>query len=456
MTKIIFSFDTEDFVNDFTSDSILRAARLLREAGAKGCFQIVGLLAEALVKWGRQDVIDELKEHHEIGFHSHTHSVHPNLVELTDIQDYGVALKNFLERETEGAEKVKAIFGRDRLMSAVPPGASLTYVAQYGYRQMNIPVYACPFAVPYDKLTSRPVSFCNMTQVRYNRCLDSFLMRATEKDMKDLLDEAAKHHSYAFYHHPNMDSSKEYWDVLNYNGKNTDPKDYIPSPRMEPEKTELFFANFKKLLELIKSDGRFEFGTYGDFADYFSGERIVDADLLQAAGRQIEEYFFPVTEPESLCLSDIFLAASDIIRGKASHVCGDVKGFLCEPLALSETVTVKAEDVARAADQIDPEGFLPEMLWVGDLALGPADWLRAALKALRGEKTITVEPGPWQIDMTQFTALRDLDLGKLWYDCACSNFRDKYLSDRLRLQTWTVRLPKRTQRTVFPDREIYR
>ena len=119
MTKIIFTFDTEDFVNDFTADSILRAARLLREAGAKGCFQIVGLLAEALVKWGRQDVIDELKEHHEIGFHSHTHSVHPNLVELTDIQDYGVALKNLLERETEGARKVKEIFGRNRLMSAV-------------------------------------------------------------------------------------------------------------------------------------------------------------------------------------------------------------------------------------------------------------------------------------------------------------------------------------------------
>ncbi len=57
-TKIIFSFDTEDYVNEIAADSILRSARILREGGAKGCFRV----AEALVKRGRRGVTDEPKD----------------------------------------------------------------------------------------------------------------------------------------------------------------------------------------------------------------------------------------------------------------------------------------------------------------------------------------------------------------------------------------------------------
>ena len=76
MTDIIFSFDTEDYVNPKGADGILRVGRILREAGIKGCFNTVGWLAEALVRWGRQDVIEELR-HHEIETHSLRHSHHP-------------------------------------------------------------------------------------------------------------------------------------------------------------------------------------------------------------------------------------------------------------------------------------------------------------------------------------------------------------------------------------------
>ena len=66
MTDIIFSFDTEDYVNPHAAEGILNAARLLREEGVCGCFNVVGLLAEALVEWGRQDIIDERAE--KIGY----------------------------------------------------------------------------------------------------------------------------------------------------------------------------------------------------------------------------------------------------------------------------------------------------------------------------------------------------------------------------------------------------
>ena len=446
-TKIIFSFDTEDFVNEFAAESILRCAKLLREEGTKGCFQIVALLARALEKWGRQDVIDELKNHHEIGLHTYSHSVHPNLVELTDLCDFGAAMRAFLEREQEGARIVKEIFGRDRLMSAVPPGASLTYVAQYGYHKMGIPVY---FGTARDKVSSRPLRFCNMTQIRYNFCIDDFLFTADEAAMKAVLDEkAAGQEIFTFYHHPNMDCGTAFWDELNFNGRNTEPENFIPSPKRDPEEIEKFFRNFRTLVRMIREDDRFEFAAFGDFADFFDDERTVDAEDLLAAAPQLEEKFFPVTEPKSLCLTDIFYSAADILNGKQKRKCGDVSGFICEPHAIPQSVTLKAEEVRRSAALIREDDFLPEIVWVGDKALGPADWLRAALKTLRGESEFTLDPGPWQIDLDQFSLLRDLKLKDLFYDCECANFRDKYLSDRLRLQTWTIRFPAHTKRTVF-------
>ena len=63
MTEIVFSFDTEDYVNPHAADGIINSAHILREAGIKGCYNVVGMLAEALEEWGRDDIIKELSEH---------------------------------------------------------------------------------------------------------------------------------------------------------------------------------------------------------------------------------------------------------------------------------------------------------------------------------------------------------------------------------------------------------
>ena len=56
-------------------------------------------------------------------------------------------------------------------------------------------------------------------------------------------------------------------------------------------------------------------------------------------------------------------------------------------------------------------------------------------------------PGDFQIDMDQFPKMRDLNLRKMWIDL--ESFEDKYLSERGRLQSWTYRLPKNTDRKIF-------
>ena len=82
MTDIIFSFDTEDFTSNRAADAILEEAQLFTEEGVRGCFCLVGLLAEQLVNWGRTDVLDALKNH-EINSHTYGHTLHPMINEYT-------------------------------------------------------------------------------------------------------------------------------------------------------------------------------------------------------------------------------------------------------------------------------------------------------------------------------------------------------------------------------------
>ena len=122
MTDLIFSFDTEDYINYDVADDILKVAQLLRKNGIKGSYQIVGLMAEALVEWGRQDIIDELSKYHEIGLHSHRHTMHPTIDEYTDLFDFNAAYELFLEDESIGLDKLRRIFGFDGTpASACPP-----------------------------------------------------------------------------------------------------------------------------------------------------------------------------------------------------------------------------------------------------------------------------------------------------------------------------------------------
>ena len=47
-TKVIFSFDTEDFTSNESANAIYTEAEILREEGVRGCFCLVGLLAQQL------------------------------------------------------------------------------------------------------------------------------------------------------------------------------------------------------------------------------------------------------------------------------------------------------------------------------------------------------------------------------------------------------------------------
>lgn len=449
MTDLIFSFDTEDYINYDVADHIIREAQLLRSEGFRGCYQTVGLMAEALVEWGRQDIIDEISKYHEVGLHSHRHTMHPTINEYTDLADFTAALDACLEDETLGLDKLCRIFGIDRsLPSACPPGDSTSYVAHYAYAKMGFPIYTGDHV--YDARRNRPVHVCNIASLQYNCSLEKILFTASEETLKEFIEKnIIPRDVYVLYHHPQRAACSTYCDLENFFGKNTPKTEWKLTPRHTAKEIDTFYKNLKILLKLIKNDPRINVITYSELAKRVKGTRTLTRPMLANIKAQLDECFFPITEPDSFCISDIFLACADFLLGKESHQCGTVYGFLDTPYLTDTAVRISADEVRDIAKRIRADRFLPEYYVFDDKKINPADWLRAALAVLvDGAESYTVMPGEaWQIDLDQFPALRDLKYAGTW--CHCVSLEDRYLSHRLRLQSWTIRLPQGTERKIF-------
>ena len=449
MTDLIFSFDTEDYINYDITDDIIKVAQLLRKNGIKGSYQTVGLMAEALVEWGRQDIIEEISKYHEIGLHSHRHTMHPTIDEYTDIADFDLALELLLEDEGEGLEKLRRVFGFEgQLPSACPPGDSTSYVAHYAYAKMGFPIYTGDHL--FDARHSRPVFACNIATLQYNYSLEKFLFTATEESMRKFIEEeVVTRDVFVLYNHPQRVTCVTYPDLENFYRKNTPKDKWKLTAHHTDEEVAVFYKNLEILIGLIKNDPRINITTYAELAEKLASDRAVTRDMLPGLKKQLDEYFFPVTTPDSFCIADIFHACADFLLGEEVHECGDVYGFLDTPYSVEKPTTLSADEVRYIAGRIKKDRFLPEYYLVDDKKVGPADWLRAALAVLvDGTESYTVEPcGQWQIDMDQFPFLRDLNYKGSW--CHCDWLEDRYLSKRFRLQSWTFRLPKCTERKIF-------
>lgn len=444
MIKVMFNFDTEDYINPEAADGILFAAELLRKKGLKGCFNIVGRLAEALEKWERFDVIEALK-YHEICFHSHRHSNHPVITEYTDLEDIEEAKRLFVKDEGEGIEKVKRILGVDEIKSAVLPGDSGSYVAYYGYQELGLKTCVNTY---FDVYRNRPVYACNMLSLFYSIMIDKPFKQIEKSDIKELIKAVPDDQGiYCVFHHPHTAIMASHPDILNFNKENTPPERYVKSPLNSEETKKKFYDNFEYFLDELLADPRFEFITYSDLIKE-EKQRVITTDMIPSLYFQLYEKFFPVTTPDSFSLADIVLAFRDFLLGKKEHVCGNVYGFLDVPYAIEEPVALTAEEVIECAKQFEDGKFLPEKLEVNGKTIGPADFLRGAISVLMGAKKVNLVPRTWQIDLDELPRVRDLNFKGTWLHV--DEFEDKYISKRTKLQTWTFRLPKDTPRVIYP------
>lgn len=447
MTYVSFSFDTEDFINPSAIWCIKEIADILTRNDVKGCFNVVGWLAKLLKEMGRDDVIEAVKRH-EIDSHSLKHSWHPTINEYTDVEDIEEAIGRFVKEESENIAILKEIFGVDNIPAWCPPGNSTSYAGHYGCERLGFKAY-CGDELT-DRVRFRPINFCNLVCTRYSHDIVSTLLKLKDDDFSNILDEMAKAEYVTWANHPQEFIHTAFWDGINLRGKNRPKEEWIPSPVRPDEETAELFRKFDLLVKAVKNDDRFEIVTYKDCAEIYGAKgRVITRDMIPELKRQLEEYFFPVTTPDSFCIADIVLACRDLMLGSERHECGKVYGFIDTPYAIKEPMTFTASEIASAAGQIGNR-FLPEQLCINGKAIGVADWLFGAFEVLSGAEKVTLKPREWQIDMDQFPWVRD-ELYKNWPWMQGDDFKDEFLSKRLRLQSYTIHLPKGTPRKIYDN-----
>lgn len=435
MTNIYFSFDTEDFTSSKAADGILEVATILKEEGVRGGFNIVGLLAEQLVAWGRTDVLEALS-YHEINFHSFGHSLHPCIHEYTNTEDQQTAYNELIRQESAGMAAVRAATGASQLYAACPPGINVNFMAMYAYSDLGIPCYVGGIL---DTEDGRSMFYCNMLQHYYYDALDWLVPNGTVYDPA-YLDKLAKRKNVIIYNHPNMLVYRTFWDAVNY----YDGVNHVPfgqwneaEPLTEQER-EAYRTGIRSFIRALKADGRFRFRTFKEEAEErcFRTRTLLPEDMADIHA-QLRDRFYPVEKPDSFCISDIFAAAAKFLRGDKRFAAGRVYGFLDTPYAITQPVTVKAEDVKKAAAQVDLRTFLPTSFDVGGVKLGPADFLYAILEALEGKDSITLTPREQNIDMTGLGGcIENPDLGGWMF---APDFHPDIIEKRTPLQAWTIR-----------------
>lgn len=439
MTDLIFSFDTEDFTSNAAADAILTEAEILRSHGVRGCFCLVGLLADQLTAWGRSDIIEALK-HHEINNHTLGHTLHPMIDEYTDIEDFEAAKNEVIRQETEALKKIANATGAKRICASVPPGNQKCYAAMYAYADMGIPIYADTFCDPDDGSGSY---YCNIFHIEYAFCLESILFDGGEKEIREMLDRLASRKRAVVYTHPNASLFDEWWDILNYDKTNKCEFGKWKECRRRPEeKSRNFYNNLSLLLDIVKNDDRFRIVTYADVAEKLAKEepRTITRADIPGIREALAESFFPVSKPCAYSLSDIFCACTALLRGEKEHRCGKVYGFLSQPYSVTEAVRVTRDEMVKSAASIDISGFLPEKIKVGETDIGPADWLFAALDILCGKDMSEIVPKPQLPCLDILPQVRDCSFKGTWRHS--DEFEDRFLSERLRLQSWTMRFPE--------------
>lgn len=433
-TEIMFFFDTEDFTSERAAEAILREAEICSSEGIVGHFAVVGLLAKQLASWGRRDIIDALKPH-IIGTHTYGHTMHPDICESSDLESFDEAYKNVARDEDRALELISDALAPQRILFACPPGNSKSYVAMYYYADKGIPFY-CDTVVNDGRGTA--LHYCNQEHIDYVYSMESTFFNENPDIDSFIEGLCTNRNRIIIYTHPNIAVKTEFWDDLNYDKTNLrEFGNWIEAKDRAPEQTEQFYRCMRELIRKLKNDERFEITDLNNILSRRKPRVLLTHDMLPQIRGKLNDQFAPIKDP-SFSVSDIFYAVVGIFNGKNEYCPSTVYGFLFEPHGVTETCKVSKEGLRKAAAGIKTDTFIPESITVDGIAIGPADFLFAALEALTdGGEEIIITPREQLVRADALYDMKTFRMNGKWRHS--DDFRDKYLSDRLRLQCWTLR-----------------
>lgn len=432
--RVMFWYDTEDYVSPTAPDAALFHANLLTEFGFRGNFAVVGFYAQRLLERGRYDVIEALKRH-VIGSQSLYHSRHPTICEYTDVADWNAGYNRCLAEESECMGMLRATFGLDEINLFVPPGPSVTPTAMYMYSDRGVKFYGGGIDIFGEQQFDRLAWYCNMLHLPYN-----FSAAATCDAVPDN-DVLANRNLSIIYTHPCQLNVQGFWDARNYIKTNCEWRKWEAPLAYPAEVRAKHYQSWHDMMTRIKNDSRLSVIDCDDLRKELKPRNAIMRDDVPALLMAMEKSLEPIEIPASWCVSDIFQAAVAFLRGAESYMPAKAWGFLEKPIGVTEPTVLKRTDVIAAAKALNIDNFIPSQIAVGDKMIGPADFLIAALKLLATDAAeVTVCPrdqiGPISKHLKNLPGLHLTNKGWCIYS---DEMKDEYVTNRLRWQFWTLR-----------------
>jgi len=241
--------------------------------------------------------------------------------------------------------------------------------------------------------------------------------------------------------HPHMAVKTKHWDGINYKRKNlVEWGKWIPAPDRPAEDTKVFYDRLRSFIRTIKADSRFELIDLRDFEKTLKPRVEITRADIPAIRHALGKRLSAVDLPKSWSVSDCFQASVHFLRGDKTFLPGKSWGFLERPKGVREHTVVLTADLKAAAARLNTDYFLPPEIDVGGKKIGPADFLFAALEAIEtGSGAVCIEPRDQLGSFEEVPSLEKVDIKGGW-SIHADSFEDKYCSERLKLQLWTLRI----------------
>ncbi|MBM4047131.1 MAG: hypothetical protein FJ279_18670, partial [Planctomycetes bacterium] len=292
-TKVIISFDTEDFVTPESDDAAKRLADILTKHKVRGCFCVVGDKARALVARGRRDVIAALRQH-EIHYHTNTHGYWPRTAFFLEESEWDAGLAKLMASEVRGLDDIEHLFGQ-RPTAYAKPDSHWAARQIYGLRLLGLKLFA---SSPFEMPDSTPVWYMNSLNVRYHMAFERYYDKPSpfEAMKADFLALLAKrrgtHAPILIGTHPCMWVCKTFYDIHNVKVRGQLPpkEEWQPAPLRPRKEAERLFRFFDAFVGFLKRRRDVELTTYRELIEAFEqpeGEWLTASQVARlAAGIQ--------------------------------------------------------------------------------------------------------------------------------------------------------------------------
>lgn len=244
--SLYLTFDVEDFINDASLGALHHILQLLAHFHQTALFFVTGHMAEKLPRFPH---IVEFLAKHDVGYHSTSHSVHPNIFEYTDTEDYEAAYRTSLRRETAhinpltgaiegrgGIKILRDVFPHKKIEAFRAPGFSWSPPHLEAIRHLGM---KNDFSTNISRIV---VKYRGITFFPFPSFIDSV-------QLKGLLRFVTKRDVIVLDFHPSFLVNANWWDAAFCSNRN--PASLSPAAPRTAQQVRHLFHNLTRLLRTI-------------------------------------------------------------------------------------------------------------------------------------------------------------------------------------------------------------